>query len=364
MDYPLVHTKLVTRVANAYLHNVTADFLDKEWGTVNVFDLSDIKVKELHAYSSYIKVAASWNMQEALRISRELCGGHGFSTYSYLPILINDCDVHITWEGTNEVLLQQTCKNLLEEFNQFRTKNKINYESLKFLEKFDKEEIKIGDVISRLNEMSEKLYSEEFKHLLQFSETPISIKDLNKSESFFDEFSHLLEIIMQQRFFNMIDKCLSKFAQFLTQIKSTKNNFFRSFSKTLPYVLFPTASFFGELFCLKTFRIHLNNIGNSNPQTPLFKTTSEFKDIKKEEYLNEKVYFQKMMIIFALSTICNSVEFLSDSDEGFDFDFFNNLQDAHLKLTESVRYDILGKLFIIFSYFNLKHSLIILSLSF
>lgn len=41
-------------------------------------------------------------------------GGHGFSAYSKMGVLIDDSEINSTWEGDNNVLLQQTVKILLE----------------------------------------------------------------------------------------------------------------------------------------------------------------------------------------------------------------------------------------------------------
>lgn len=41
-------------------------------------------------------------------------GGHGYSIYSKLATLYNDNDINNTWEGDNNVLLQQTAKFVLD----------------------------------------------------------------------------------------------------------------------------------------------------------------------------------------------------------------------------------------------------------
>jgi acyl-CoA oxidase len=43
-----------------------------------------------------------------------MLGGHGFSSYSKMGVLYSDNDVNNTWEGDNNVLIQQTTKYVLE----------------------------------------------------------------------------------------------------------------------------------------------------------------------------------------------------------------------------------------------------------
>lgn len=45
-----------------------------------------------------------------------MMGGHGFSSYSKMGALYSNNDVNNTWEGENNVLIQQTTKYVLENF--------------------------------------------------------------------------------------------------------------------------------------------------------------------------------------------------------------------------------------------------------
>lgn len=50
----------------------------------------------------------------ALQECREACGGLGYSYYAKLGILRANWDIQQTWEGDNNVLLQQTAKYLID----------------------------------------------------------------------------------------------------------------------------------------------------------------------------------------------------------------------------------------------------------
>lgn len=346
MDYPLVHSKLLTNLANAVMFSSAATLMDKEWMNVDPYQLMDLKVKELHCLSSYVKVASSWNMKKSTSQARELCGGHGYSSYSFLPILITDSEVHVTWEGTNEVLLQQTCKNLLEEFNKFRTKGKIDYVHLKFLKKYEDEEVDITASAEEIKAFAEDILIGDFANHIKenkTSEQNLSFEEAMLMSSRLNKALDALQVILELRLYQMVDKSLGKFAQFLTQIKSTKDSFFKSFNKSLPNVLFPASIFFGELFCFRNGQNMLSFLG-ANPQSPvLFKEKPHFGQRKIEEFIYEKIFLQKLSTIFACSSLANSALFLMDAHEDIDYELFDAFNDILLRVTESLRYDIIGK---------------------
>ena len=345
MDYPLVHSQLITRISYGILMNHCTDILDNEWENVNVFDLADVQVKELHSLSSFVKAAASWNMKEGLGKARELCGGHGYSAYSHLGSIMNDTEVHVTWEGTNEVLLQQTCKNLMDEFNLFRTEGKIRYKTLAFLDTFENSEVAWEPVIERIKEIGESLVLGELSAIAGSPgsvEDKITFENARKLISILEELGESLERILQLRVYEMVDKCLAKFGQFLTQVKSTQNNLFMSFNSTLPNVLFPAATFYGELFCFSAFLNNLCYIGRPETTIALFKEKPHFGWLPLEKYFTEKLFFMKAMIIYGCSTLSTSAKFYADADESFDYEFLDCLSDIVLKLTESMRYDAIS----------------------
>jgi len=86
------------------------------WGKnqKKLFVPNNFKLAETHALISGFKTICTWNTIRGLQECREACGGLGYSHYALIGQLIRNHDVNQTWEGDNNVLLQQAAKFLLD----------------------------------------------------------------------------------------------------------------------------------------------------------------------------------------------------------------------------------------------------------
>uniref|UniRef100_A0A669E3G6 Acyl-coenzyme A oxidase n=1 Tax=Oreochromis niloticus TaxID=8128 RepID=A0A669E3G6_ORENI len=119
LEYQLQQWRLIPYLAAAYaLENFTKsifmNFVEFQIGQM-MKDKSDTAEmgREIHAISCSSKPLGSWTAQRGIQECREACGGHGYLAMNRLGDLRDDNDPNCTYEGDNNVLLQQTSSYLL-----------------------------------------------------------------------------------------------------------------------------------------------------------------------------------------------------------------------------------------------------------
>ncbi|GAM24444.1 hypothetical protein SAMD00019534_076190 [Acytostelium subglobosum LB1] len=66
-----------------------------------------------HAHCSGLKAVFTWQALKTFQICRESCGGQGFRSQNRIAAFKSDCDIMVTYEGDNTVLMIQVAKFLL-----------------------------------------------------------------------------------------------------------------------------------------------------------------------------------------------------------------------------------------------------------
>jgi len=95
---------------------------------------------EIHAISCSAKALIGWSVRDAIQECREACGGHGYLKASQFGKLRDDHDANNTYEGDNNVILQQTSNWLLKIYEEKRDQNKTissPYGSVNFIDNYE-----------------------------------------------------------------------------------------------------------------------------------------------------------------------------------------------------------------------------------
>ncbi|XP_053200802.1 peroxisomal acyl-coenzyme A oxidase 3-like [Panonychus citri] len=73
---------------------------------------------EIHSLSSVGKAMVTWIAMDTIQECRECCGGYGYLKAARFGDLRNDHDANVTYEGDNNVLLQQTSNYLIKYYKE------------------------------------------------------------------------------------------------------------------------------------------------------------------------------------------------------------------------------------------------------
>ncbi|THU45251.1 hypothetical protein C4D60_Mb02t15870 [Musa balbisiana] len=102
LDYPSHQWRILPLIAKTCAMSSAANYLKRLY-----VKRTPETNKSIHIYSSSLKATLTWHNMRALQECRKACGGQGLKTENRIGILNCEYDVQSTFEGDNNVLMQQ-----------------------------------------------------------------------------------------------------------------------------------------------------------------------------------------------------------------------------------------------------------------
>ena len=117
LEYQAQQYRLLPWLASTYAIKIFSSWIGAKNGDMTLKLLIGENVSaigmEIHVLSSAAKPVCTWTARDAIQECREACGGHGYLKISRLGELRNDNDANCTYEGENNILIQQASNWLL-----------------------------------------------------------------------------------------------------------------------------------------------------------------------------------------------------------------------------------------------------------
>jgi len=128
ISYKSYQHRIIPLLAKSYVNSLFNDYA--------INNLDDITITHFNSIIS--KTACSWNALDTLQECREGCGGHGYHYKSYFGKMYKNLDIYTTFEGDNNVLLQQIMQIKLKEYKKdFSKLQFIKYKLRKYINYFN-----------------------------------------------------------------------------------------------------------------------------------------------------------------------------------------------------------------------------------
>ncbi|KAF9433462.1 hypothetical protein BGZ76_009425 [Entomortierella beljakovae] len=124
LDYSMQQYRLFPIIAAAY----ACHFTSKEMMRLYYLNIKNMEsgnfslLADVHASSSGLKSLCTTMAAASIEECRRACGGHGFSSFSGLPLMLQDYAPNVTWEGDNYMITQQTGRYLFKTFRELVSK--------------------------------------------------------------------------------------------------------------------------------------------------------------------------------------------------------------------------------------------------
>lgn len=126
IEYQTHQWRLFPYLAAAYVHHyfyrcLFSDYIDffirVTYGASDPLELADMGA-EIHALTCSGKAYVGWLTRDCIQECREACGGHGYLQVAGIGYLRDDHDSNNTYEGDNNVIVQQTSNSLIKYYTE------------------------------------------------------------------------------------------------------------------------------------------------------------------------------------------------------------------------------------------------------
>jgi acyl-CoA oxidase len=119
IEYQSQQYRLIPHLSSIFAIQFFSNFIGQVFGQMMLKSMMGEDVSgtgmELHALSSVAKPVCAWTVRDVIQECREACGGHGYLKYAQLGELRGQNDANCTYEGENNILIQQTSNFLLNQ---------------------------------------------------------------------------------------------------------------------------------------------------------------------------------------------------------------------------------------------------------
>lgn len=197
LDYQLHRVRLSIHLAKAFAIGLASELacsLHSRYRDIIRDDPLSNESDEMHCILSAFKPICTWWAMKGIQECREACGGQGYSAYSMFGRWRACCDVNLTWEGDNNVLLQQAARFVLKVAQRVLQGKRINTPYLAYLNMDSSVvySLKAGDVtISSLKEnLLFPLACLEYRVNLMLHKTIARMTDSMQSRDSTDAWNH------------------------------------------------------------------------------------------------------------------------------------------------------------------------------
>ncbi|KAF9437421.1 hypothetical protein BGZ76_000792 [Entomortierella beljakovae] len=146
IDYSMQQYRLFPLIAASYAFCMTSmEMMRLYYLNMKNMASGDFSLlADVHASSSGLKSLTTTITAAGIEDCRRACGGHGFSSFSGLTLMLQDYAPNVTWEGDNYILTQQTGRYLFKTFRDLVAKrssgkwdpSRINNRTLEYMNSY------------------------------------------------------------------------------------------------------------------------------------------------------------------------------------------------------------------------------------